>query len=88
MKQFLVLLPFMWVCSNDVMCAVTSASQCVFFLLVVNAWLEDPTAATAEGWRKQSGRAEAAKDGFVHQRCVCPLGSQQLEMSSHHGSCL
>lgn len=51
------------------------------FLLVVNAWLEDPTAATAEGWRKQSGRAEAAKDGFVHQHCVCSLGSQQLEMS-------
>lgn len=41
------------------------------FLLVVHAWLEDPVAATAEGWRKQSDGTEAAKEYFVHQQlCV------------------
>lgn len=87
MKQFYFLFLFMWVCSNDIVC-----SDCCFtiqlFLLVVNAWLEDPMAATAEGWRKQSDGTEAAKDSVLYvSSCVCSLRSQQLEMNSHDGSC-
>jgi len=66
----------MSVCSNDVMCAVDVCFtiHLLACLLVVTAGLEKPSAATAEGWRKQTNRDRSSeRQYFIYQQlCVLP----------------
>lgn len=86
-KQFHFLVLFTGICSNEVMCAETPASQCVFF-----CWLSMP------GWRipwrpllRAGGSrvtGQKPQKRILHiSSCVCSLGSQQLEMNAQNGSC-
>lgn len=58
------------------MCAATLCFTIWLFacLLVVNACLEKPSAATAEGWRKQTdGDRSSKRQYFIYQQlCLLP----------------
>lgn len=77
--QFYFLFLFMWVRGSDVTCAATVCFAMWPFacLLVVSPCLEEPSAATAEGWGKQTDGDRSSERQYVmyQQLCVLPRES-------------